>query len=529
MTSIDNGSPLDLTDLFWATWRQKWLAFAVFILLATLCIGLLFLLPDQYTSRAQLLVRLGPNSGAADPTVNPDQSISLQESRLHQVNSVLELLTSHEMLERVAKRVGPEEIVAPIGTVDEFMSYLATLAPEEIPDSEPGYTGEQVQELILLGEACEQLEDGLEAYAGKNAYTINLAYNCGSPYLSNRVMKAVLEEYPDYHTRAHESTGSVQYFESEVESALQTAQDNENKVRDTKIKHGILDLAASQLALREKLSELESSVNLVEGDLAEVIASITQMQTELKSMPEQIQSEELTGIFKQSGDLVRQQLYALELREKELSTKVNSDHPKMQAIRLQLDEGRRIANSEIGTEPQILNVVNPNRQAMDLALRNAMARRAGLLARKATLDKQHEAARMEMKQLATVGSELNELKWDSEVAQAMYKETAKRLANARQVSGLESLRLSDVSIAQPATLQLTRVGPLRLLIGSISLAIIAFISMIIAASRDFRKARVEARKRRSLGIPTGPEPVFSPNVEPDAIGEDDLVTPGLPR
>ena len=115
------------------------------------------------------------------------------------------------------------------------------------------------------------------------------------------------------------------------------------------------------------------------------------------------------------------------------------------------------------------------------------------------------------------------------MAQAMYKETAKRLANARQVSGLESLRLSDVSIAQPATLQLTRVGPLRLLIGSISLAIIAFISMIIAASRDFRKARVEARKRRSLGIPTGPEPVFSPNVEPDAIGEDDLVTPGLPR
>jgi uncharacterized protein involved in exopolysaccharide biosynthesis len=502
MASTDY-TPLTLVDIFAAGWRQKWLAFTLFLGLTFLGIALLWLTPNQYASQAQLLVRLGPNAVAMDPTADLSQTVSLQESRLHQVNSVLELIQSREMIERVARRVGTERILEPIGAFGRLKQMAKDLLPKSEVKGEHGYTGDEIAELIQLGDACKKLKRGFSTSVGKKAYTVNVQFSSSCPYLSHDVVEALLAEYPQYHSSAHGSTGSVDFFDQELASSLTAATAAQSMVRDLKLKMGIVDLDSEKLALQEKLSDLERGANDTAIELAAVDAELSILQGELKSMPERIIAEETTGIFKRSGDLVRQGLYELELKEKELATKFNADHPKMQSIRTQLEQAKLIANSEIGQTPQVRNVSNPIRQEMELLYRQALAKQAGLKAKQKQLDVQLASAREELKELNLSGAQLARLSWDAEVAEKTYMDTAQRLANARQIADLESLKLSDVAIAQPATLQLTKTGPLRFIFGAAGAMVAAFIALFAASLKDasqLSKQPVTSGKRRTSSI-----------------------------
>ena len=119
------------------------------------------------------------------------------------------------------------------------------------------------------------------------------------------------------------------------------------------------------------------------------------------------------------------------------------------------------------------------------------------------LDVQLVSAREELVELNLSGAQLERLSWDAEVAEKTYMDTAQRLANARQIADLESLKLSDVAIAQPATLQLTKTGPLRLLFGAAGAMIAAFIALFVASLRDasqLAKQRTTSRKRQPSRI-----------------------------
>ncbi|MGB7345829.1 MAG: hypothetical protein WBD20_16555 [Pirellulaceae bacterium] len=519
MSSSDN-APLTLTDILAGAWRQKWFAIPLFLLLSLFCAAMLWVLPNRYASEAQLLVRLGPNAVAMDPKTDLSHTVSLQESRLHQVNSVMELINSREMIERVAKQVGTDRILEPIGFIENAKAIVGGLLPKQQATSQNGYSATEIKELVELGEACKRLERGLSASVGKDAYTIDISYISNSPFLSHDVVAALLEQYPRYHARAHGSTGSVEFFDREVAATLETATESQSKLRDLKVEMGIVDLDSEKVALQEKLSELERSSNSTSVQLAEVQAELASLKTELTSMPDRIVAEETTGIFKHSGALVRQGLYELELKEKELSTKFNSDHPKMQAARDQLQQARMIANSEIGQAPQVRNVANPIRQEMDLLYRQAIAKQAGLQAKKEQLQKQLSAAKEQLVTLNTASAELTRLTWDADVAASTYVDAAKRLANAKQVADLEALELSDVAIAQQATLQLTKTGPLRLYIGAACLAVVGFITLLLAALRDSGRSNTSPNarptKRKRVSVWNEPSPRSR---EPEASAE----------
>ncbi|QDT12597.1 GumC family protein [Planctomycetes bacterium K23_9] len=507
MSSSDH-TPLTLTEIIAGGWRQKWFAIPLFLVLAVACIAVLWLMPNRYTSEAQLLVRLGPNAVSMDPTTELSRTVSLQESRLHQVNSVMELINSREMIQRVAKRIGTDRILQPIGFLEKTQHWLTNLAPNRSIQAEGGYSAAEVAELIELGKACKKLERDLVADVGKKAYTIDVRYVSNSPYLAHDIVEAMLEEYPRYHANAHGSTGSLDFFKQELKSTLDSATDAQGELRDLKLKMGIVDLDSEKLALQEKLSQLERATNDTDSKLAEVDAEMSSLKTEIASLPERIVAEETTGIFKRSGDLVRQGLYELELKEKELSTNFNPDHPKMLSIREQLQQARLIANSEIGQSPQVRNVANPLRQQLDLLHRQAIAKRAGLQAKQKQLALQLASARAELVDLNVLGADLTRLNWDAEVAENTYLDTAKRLANARQIADLESFELSDVTIAQPATLQLTKTGPLRFYIGLVGFCIVGCLTFFAAALRDKNlvSSPTPIKKRRPIEVWTGPAP-----------------------
>lgn len=92
----------------------------------TLCAVGVMLFPKRYQSEAKLFVRLGRGSASLDPAAM-GQTISIQESRETEMNSIVDMLNSRGLAERVVDTIGAERIL-------KRYSWLE-LQTEEVSDS----------------------------------------------------------------------------------------------------------------------------------------------------------------------------------------------------------------------------------------------------------------------------------------------------------------------------------------------------------------------------------------------------------
>src|SRR5438552_2404166 len=73
------------------------------------------LMPRSYYSEARLFVRFG-RENQVDPTASGGQMVSLYESRESEINSLIEILKSRAILDRVVGELGPEFVLHGRGT-----------------------------------------------------------------------------------------------------------------------------------------------------------------------------------------------------------------------------------------------------------------------------------------------------------------------------------------------------------------------------------------------------------------------------
>src|SRR5437773_2150058 len=68
--------------------------------------------PRAYQSEARLYVRVGRESIGLDPTATTGQTISLSDSREFEMNSVMDVIDSRAVLERVVDTLGAEAVLS---------------------------------------------------------------------------------------------------------------------------------------------------------------------------------------------------------------------------------------------------------------------------------------------------------------------------------------------------------------------------------------------------------------------------------
>ena len=102
--------PLTLFDIIGAVFRYKWRVLLVTGLMLLLSAAAVLIFPKKYESEAKLFVRLGRGSAAMDPATF-GQTISIQESRESEMNSIVDMLQSRGLAERVVDEVGVEAVL----------------------------------------------------------------------------------------------------------------------------------------------------------------------------------------------------------------------------------------------------------------------------------------------------------------------------------------------------------------------------------------------------------------------------------
>ena len=160
---------------------------------------------------------------------------------------------------------------------------------------------------------------------------------------------------------------------------------------------------------------------------------------------------------------MREQFYILQLREKEAEARYAEDHPKMKEVRQQIAAAREVLQQEEKNRNQVTKEPGRLHQQAQTALLVEEPLRASLEARAGQLTMQLAAVRGKLTRLNGDEMRLAAIQRDVDLIESDYRKYATNLEQARIDQQLETQRMSNISVVQPASYEPRPVYPRRML------------------------------------------------------------------
>ena len=221
-------------------------------------------------------------------------------------------------------------------------------------------------------------------------------------------------------------------------------------------------------------------------------------------MPDTEVSQETSGLGNEGTDRMRDQFYALQVREKEAQAKYTDDHPKLRQIRDQLAAARKLLDEEEKTRRQVTKEPNKLRRQAQSALLAEEPLLASLRAQSGQLKTQLAAVRGELSKLNEDELRLAATQREVDLLEADYRKYSTNLEQARIDQQLEIERMSNVSVVQPASYEPRPVRPrvaLNLLLGLCAGALGGLALPLVLEQFD-RSLRTPEDVEKHLDLPT---------------------------
>lgn len=433
----------------------------VFSLVMLLTVAVTFLAPRKYTSEAKLFVRLGRESVAMDPTATAatDPVVMVHESREYEINSVLEMLKSRTVLENVVAGVGPLVV---LGTPDDdptkthtagLLAAIDPFKPHSVDD-----------------EALKHLNEHLEMEVVKKSNIISLAYEADSPDLAQQVLQNLLTHAHNAHVRVNRTDGSHDFFVTQAAQLHDKVTGLETELRDKKNEWDIASLEDQRALMLGRISNLHTSLMQTEATLKAATAEAEAHKKMLETIPAQIKAAEVSNMPNSAVSSMREQLFAAQVREKEILSRFTKQHPQAIAVAEQIAALEDVISQEPLT-PQIALEPNENHQEISLALLKGASSVASLEAHAKAVREQLQEARKELADFNNKEAEFSRLERDLEIETANYKRYAESVEQARIDRELMMSNISNLNVLQAPTFSVTPTSPRRKLNLAIGLVV----------------------------------------------------------
>ena len=180
---------------------------------------------------------------------------------------------------------------------------------------------------------------------------------------------------------------------------------------------------------------------------------------------------------------MRSQLYSLELKEQELLAKFTEAHPQVLLLRDQIERSRKVLSGGDRSLAQVTTGRTRTSEEAELSLLQREPLLASNGAKAEKLRQQLADTRARLGGLTRDERQVAQLSREVELHDASYRRYSENLEQARIDEALQTERISNISIVQPATYEVKPARPQRLLTlviglligscGSVGLALIA--------------------------------------------------------
>ena len=452
-------------------WRYS-LGFFTAVMLLTFAGS--FMLPRAYYSDARLFVRFG-RTAVMDPTATATsgQVISLYDTRESELNSLLEVLRSRSLLERVVGALGADNILA-----GRAVENVPPVAPRLAPATLASTTSRDP----LHQQALAKLEKSVSIAVPRKTSTIIIGCKSERPELAQQVVATLVSLYMDEHLRVHHTAGSYEFFQEQTQLLEKRWKESANRLREAKDQWSIVTIDGKRKLLEGQISDIEGKLLATSGDLATAEAKIESLAGVIGSLPEQIPTLTVDSPSA-AADGMRQELYKVESREQELATKFSDKHPQVLAIRSTIAQLKEILANQDQVRSSETKGVNPSRQSLELAFLNERSSADSLRGREARLREQRTQLTVGLKELNSRDMQLAQLQREVDLAESLYRNYGDKLEQARINDQLDKERISNITLVQPASFIAKPSGPRKIyvlglgfvvaVLGSVGIALLA--------------------------------------------------------
>lgn len=454
-------------------WRYAAAAGAAVLLLTF--VGIL-VMPRSYYSEARLFVRFGRDNLVLDPTASNGQLISIYESRESEINSLIEVLKSQGLLDKVVQRLGPSYILS-------GRPLKKAIAANEKPQIAVDRlaTPPVIQPSKAHQQAILHLEKSLEIFAPRKSNIISVRCKASSPHVAQQIVATLVDLYLDEHVRVHHTPGSYEFFQDQTRVTKVEWHTAAGRLRKLKDQLGIVTIEGKRKLLQDEIADIETKLLANAAELKTAEAKIDSLESLIGGLPERIMTQEAqspNGAFEN----MRSTLFQLETREEELAARMQDNHPQLMAVRQQLADLRNVLDEQSPQRMQATHAVNPSRQALELALLTERSQADALRGRGTSLAQLQERLQQDLQSLNRHEVSLAQMQQEVDLAESRHKAYADKLEQARINRSLDEERISSLNIVQPASYASKPSGPRRayVLAAGLLLAILSSAGVIAA-------------------------------------------------
>ncbi len=466
-------SETTLRDGYRALARHRGKALLFFLATMTASVLATLMTPRAYLSESKLFVRLGRENVTLDPTVTlgNDPVVVAPYAREDDVNSVAAMLSSRTMLERVVDALGPDVVLGRLPTADAIPPVIHTDTGAPFPGrSDP--TGRLIShatgairqwlshdELPVRESALRRLSRRLTVQPVRRSNILEVAYEAPTPELAQRIVAALVEAYLEEHARLNRVPGSHRFLAEQAERLGRELAELEEALSELKTRTGLASIDDQRLQIVTRAGRLEDELLEAESSRAEAEALVRALQEKLARLPRERVAETTEGINDGGTDGIRQQFFALQIEEKRAAAIYTDAHPRLKAIREELAAAQEVHDREERTGTQVRMAPDSLYEQTRLALAAEEPVLESLTARTGALQRQLSEVRGQIQALTIGELQIAKLQREIDLREADYRKYAVNLEQARIDDALESQRMSNISVVQPASYEVRPIRP----------------------------------------------------------------------
>jgi len=438
------------------------------IFLASLLITALaaWLVPRSYRSESKLFVRLGRENASLDPTatIGRASEAAPPNGRENEINSVTEVLQSRALLERVVDAIGPQPILsgtdpgegpspASAETAESRQAPLSQQTVSLAPDLE------WPRSLSPRDRAIIKLQETVLVAPVKKSDVVRITCDSRNPHLAQKVVSDLVDIYLAEHLRLNRTQGAHEFLEHETAGIRKQLSATEEKLRQLKDKTGVASPESQRELMVSRAARIEDELLTDSATLASTEAEVRQLRQKLATLPATTTAARMDGIPNHGVELMRNELYRVQMLEQEAASKFTEEHFSLKQARQRAAEAKKAYDEEEKTHNQVTVGPNPLYEQTQLALLKAEPPLTSLRAKADSLRSQLADVRDEIKRFNADELEIARLARDLKLQETNYQAYADHLEQARIDDALELQRISNINVVQPATFEPKPVSP----------------------------------------------------------------------
>jgi tyrosine-protein kinase Etk/Wzc len=345
--SDDNG--LILQDYWRIIGKRKWTVILTVVVMTASAVTFSFLQTPIYEASTTLYLKKAK--------AGPEQQIDIFGgmsllSTENEINTQIEILKSHTVMEEVARRLfstvsthKKETHKKELGKKNDFYGYLRNLFTLILGKFS------QEEKLESVSEIAESLrKKNISVAPIRSTQLITLTASSDDPEMARLIANTTVEVFieRDISSRRRETTSALHFLSRETEKVAENLRQSEENLKRYKEKEGLAELSEKARLMVERLSELESLHQSTRISREELDNRLKEIRSQLKK----VSKVWVSSTYISDNPLVqtlRSRLTDLEIKHAQLSREFSSDDPQVTYIKAQIEETKKELERKVKT------------------------------------------------------------------------------------------------------------------------------------------------------------------------------------